>query len=251
MVAVRYDLNQDLLLVSCRTHTHTHTFNGPFSRTTRVSRYQKGKTQSRFYWSKRQWVAVASAGPYASLYLAPVRQPHQHPTALFLQAGCPSCHPTNSIKALSCRNNILFACELLSFVHCSVGCRWKIQRQHWRSGWCGVWNETKHHSPALSSPNVTQRAGQAAAWRCMPVICFFYSYSWLEVRGSVSPSCLWSQKCHPSPMTTRTAGYHVEILRCTRMQPSFTRDILKSFIQTEGSTVSNWWCNILRCYRCS
>jgi len=29
--------------------------------------------QSGFYWSKRQWVAVASAGPYASLYLAPYR----------------------------------------------------------------------------------------------------------------------------------------------------------------------------------
>jgi len=26
------------------THTHTHPFNGPFSRTTRVSQYQKGKT---------------------------------------------------------------------------------------------------------------------------------------------------------------------------------------------------------------
>jgi len=26
------------------THTHVHPFNGPFSRTTRVSRYQKGKT---------------------------------------------------------------------------------------------------------------------------------------------------------------------------------------------------------------
>ena len=26
------------------THTHTHPFNGPFSRTTRVGRYQKGKT---------------------------------------------------------------------------------------------------------------------------------------------------------------------------------------------------------------
>ena len=50
------------------THTHTHTFNGPLSRTTWVSRYQKG-----FYWSKRQWVAVASAGPYANLHLAPDR----------------------------------------------------------------------------------------------------------------------------------------------------------------------------------
>jgi len=44
---------------------------------------------------------VASAGPYASLHLAPDRQPHQHRTTqFFLQAGCPSCRPTNSVKAL-------------------------------------------------------------------------------------------------------------------------------------------------------
>jgi len=45
-------------------------------------------------------VAVASVGPYASLHLAPDRKPRQHPTTMFLQAGCPSCHPTNSVKAL-------------------------------------------------------------------------------------------------------------------------------------------------------
>jgi len=45
-------------------------------------------------------VAVASAGPYASLHLAPDRKPRQHPTAQFLQVGCPSCRPTNSVKAL-------------------------------------------------------------------------------------------------------------------------------------------------------
>jgi len=33
-------------------------------------------------------------------HLAPDRQPRQHPTTQFLQAGCPSCHPTNSVKAL-------------------------------------------------------------------------------------------------------------------------------------------------------
>jgi len=43
---------------------------------------------------------VVSAGPYASLHLAPDRQPRQHPTTLFLQTGCPSCRPTNSVKAL-------------------------------------------------------------------------------------------------------------------------------------------------------
>jgi len=46
-------------------------------------------------------VAVASAGPYANhLHLAPDRQPCQYLTTQFLQAGCSSCHPTNSIKAM-------------------------------------------------------------------------------------------------------------------------------------------------------
>ena len=56
-----------------RSHTYTHPFNGPLSGTTRVSQYHKGKNQSGFYWSKRQWVAVASARPCASLHLAPER----------------------------------------------------------------------------------------------------------------------------------------------------------------------------------
>jgi len=54
------------------THTHTHLFNGPFSGTTRVSRYQKGKSNLDFN-EARDRVAVASAGPYASLHLAPDR----------------------------------------------------------------------------------------------------------------------------------------------------------------------------------
>jgi len=40
------------------THTHTHSFNGPFSRTTRVSQYQKSKTNLDFTEardSKWQW----------------------------------------------------------------------------------------------------------------------------------------------------------------------------------------------------
>ena len=65
------------------THTHTHPLNGRLSGTTHVSRYQKGKNQSGFYWSKRQRVAVASAGPYASLHLAPDRQRRQNLTTQF------------------------------------------------------------------------------------------------------------------------------------------------------------------------
>ena len=48
---------------------------------------------------------MASAGPYANLRLAPDRitMPASHHSVFtngFLQAGCPSCHPTNSVKAL-------------------------------------------------------------------------------------------------------------------------------------------------------
>jgi len=47
-------------------------------------------------------VAVASAGPYANyLHLAPDSYPCQYLTTWFLQAGCPSCHPSNSVKALN------------------------------------------------------------------------------------------------------------------------------------------------------
>jgi len=47
-------------------------------------------------------VAVASAGPYANLHLDPdITTPASHHSVL--QAGCPSCHPTNSVKALKAK----------------------------------------------------------------------------------------------------------------------------------------------------
>jgi len=49
------------------TYTHTHT------RLTALFPVPERQNQSGFYWSKRQWVAVSSAGPYASLHLAPDR----------------------------------------------------------------------------------------------------------------------------------------------------------------------------------
>jgi len=46
-------------------------------------------------------VAVASAGPYASVHLAPesrlITTPASHHSGIL---GCPSCHPANSVKAL-------------------------------------------------------------------------------------------------------------------------------------------------------
>ena len=83
--------------------TPTHPFNDPLSRTTRVSRYQKGKTNLDFTEardSEWQWHQLGHMQVCTSL------QTDYHastPPLSFLQAGCPSCRPTNSVKALKAR----------------------------------------------------------------------------------------------------------------------------------------------------
>jgi len=97
-------------LIQC-THTDTYMFNGPFSRTTRVSRYQKGKTNLDFTEardSEWQWHQLGHMQVCTSL------QTDNHartPPLNFLQAGCPSCRPSNSVKAL--KANTLIQCTSL------------------------------------------------------------------------------------------------------------------------------------------
>jgi len=82
------------------THTHTHLFNGPLSGTTRVSRYQEDKTNLDFTAardSEWQW------NPLGHMQVCTSLQTDKHastPPLSFLQAGCPSCRPANSVKAL-------------------------------------------------------------------------------------------------------------------------------------------------------
>jgi len=74
--------------------TTLHTFNGHFSGTTRVSQYHKGKTNLDFT------EARDSGG---SMQVCTSLQTDNHastPPLSFLEAGCPSCSPTNSVKAL-------------------------------------------------------------------------------------------------------------------------------------------------------
>ena len=76
-----------------RTHARTHTFNGPFSGTTQVSQYQNGKTNLDFT------EARDSEWQYASLHFDPDNHASNPPLS-FLQTRCPSCRPTNNMKAL-------------------------------------------------------------------------------------------------------------------------------------------------------
>jgi len=94
-------------------HTHTHPFNGPLSGTTRVSRYQKGKTNLDFT------EARDSEWQLGHMQICTSLRTNNHastPPLIFLQAGCPSCRPTNSVKALKalkqCNNSLIIQIKI-------------------------------------------------------------------------------------------------------------------------------------------
>jgi len=72
-----------------------------------VSRYQKGKTNLDFTEARNsewQWLQLDHVQVCTSL------QTDNHantPPLCFLQAGCPNCRPTNSVKALKAKVNSL------------------------------------------------------------------------------------------------------------------------------------------------
>ena len=83
-----------------RTHAHTHTFNSPLSGTTRVSRYQRGKTNLDFTEARdSEWLWHQLGHSKSASHSRQTTTPAPH-HSIFLQAGYPSCHPTNSVKAL-------------------------------------------------------------------------------------------------------------------------------------------------------
>jgi len=76
-------------------HPPTHPCNGPLSRTNRVSRYQKSKTNLDFTEardSEWQWNQLGH------MQVCTLHHANTSPLS-FLQAGRPSCCPTNSIKS--------------------------------------------------------------------------------------------------------------------------------------------------------
>ena len=88
--------------------TYIHPLNGPLSRTTQVSRTRKVKpiwillVQETVGGSGIRWVVCKSA-PRSRQITTPAS------TTQFLQAGCPCCRPTNSVKALKASVNICTA----------------------------------------------------------------------------------------------------------------------------------------------
>ena len=82
--------------------------------------------------SKRQWVAVASAGPYASLHLAPDRQPHQHPTTQFFTGRMPFLPPNQQRQSIEARTT-----GITNRYICQIG-------SHWEKGPFGLFTYARH-----------------------------------------------------------------------------------------------------------
>ena len=88
---------------SSTTYTHTHPFNGPFPGLPRFPGTRKVKPiwilkarDSEWQWHQLGHMQVCTSlrtDNHASI-----------PPFSFLQAGCPSCHPANSVKALKAQS---------------------------------------------------------------------------------------------------------------------------------------------------
>jgi len=100
-------------------YTTLHTFNGPLYGTTQVSRYQKGKTDLDFTEARdSEWHQLGCMQVCTSIW---TDNHASTPPLSFLQAGCPFCCPTNSIKAhtiirsldllLSCILDLRLCCQ--------------------------------------------------------------------------------------------------------------------------------------------
>ena len=97
-----------LINITPPTHTHTHPFDGPFSGTTQVRWACTRKEKPIWILPKQETVsgsgiswAVCKSAPRSRQITMPL-MPAPHYS--FLQAGCPSCRPTNSVKALKAKH---------------------------------------------------------------------------------------------------------------------------------------------------
>jgi len=103
--------------------------------TTRVSRYQKGKANLDFTEardSEWQWHQLGRMHVCASL------QTDNHtitPPVSFLQAGCRSCCPTNSVKAMKAKKHISYIMQPQHQLQSSDKQRWIFSNAGTKDNW--------------------------------------------------------------------------------------------------------------------
>jgi len=89
-----------------------------------VSRYKKGKTNLDFTEARDSEWQWHQLGHMQVCTLLQTDNHASNPPLSFLQAGCPSCCPANSVKALKGYDNAKLRMKIiyLSCLHCAEGC---------------------------------------------------------------------------------------------------------------------------------
>ena len=104
----RYIAHIEHTHMHARTHAHTHPFNGPFLGLLSEP-VPETQNQSGFILLEQETVS-GSGISWAICKSTPCSRQITMPTlhhSVFLQTGCPSCHPTNSAKALKANFSVL------------------------------------------------------------------------------------------------------------------------------------------------
>ena len=108
-------------------YTHTHTrLTALFLGVPRSAGTRKAKPiwilleQETVSGSGISW-GICKSAPCSRQITTPV--PHH---SVFLQAGCPSCRPTNSVKALKAMKGVYYTCNLISL---TVSSKWQMRPQ--------------------------------------------------------------------------------------------------------------------------
>ena len=128
-------------------HTHTHPFNDFFLGLPRWAGTRKAKP----IWILLKQETVSGSGISWAIYKSAFRSrqitmpaPHH---SVFLQAGCPSCRPTNSVstlkESLCSLIDIIYGCDVL------VGTWWERMlyicfQQSWQHSWCADRNKYRY-----------------------------------------------------------------------------------------------------------
>jgi len=88
------------LVLAVQQQQQQHPLNGPLSGTTQVSWYQKGKTNLDLL----EQETVSGIGIIWAIYKSAPCPRHITMPLSFVQARCPSCRPTNSIKSSNAKH---------------------------------------------------------------------------------------------------------------------------------------------------
>ena len=154
-------------------HTHTHPFNGPFSGTTQVSRYRKGKTNLDFTEARDSEWQCHQLG-HMQVWASLQTDNHVSTSPLTFTGGCPSGYPTNRVKALKVPQYIINAkpprskatWRLVFSTGCSV---------------CAFSALTLLVGRQEGHPACKKQSGEVLAWLSV----------WSEVQ-----TCIWPSWCH-------------------------------------------------------